>query len=363
MKCPLRHCATPVYLAALLACQLLSVRTSEACTPFPAVAPYALPRPSSTPISTATSIHIISEQRPAWVEVTAAGSLVKTDGLELLGNVYLKGNTGRAWRVLGLDAANPNGLLLPSTEYVVSGIIGGTRVELTRFSTGAGYDKRPGTPPVLRSIKLWRVHYARRTSTCVSGDYQAFIELDYQPAAVPDSPPASVLYTLWLSPKTGGPMERIYFTGADLYVGGGPLPPDNGPRHPKWPSDLDPTREYCAIMSAAGIGDLSRQPLQSDTACAPVTLVESTASPSPSGGPAPDAGLGGGSGNSAGCAVPGGDARFGLGSAAYVFLGFLWLVRGGRRVFRGSPTTSGSTAPSTTVFARKPASEDDPRLS
>jgi len=262
-------------LSTVLAVVLLRSAAS-ACTPPPEVTPYALPRPTSSLISTATSIHIVSYHRPQWVEVTAGGAVVKTDGVELVSDMYLKNARGKLWRVQGLAEQ----YFLPfSSEIVVttSSFDGKSKQELTRFTTAAGYDKKHGTAPVLHSIKLWRVHYPvelLNSGECIFAEYRGLISLDYDPAVIPDTPDESVIYTLSLRPKTGGLREQISFTGAQLLKGSTATKPPHVPNFPDWPTDLDPTREYCASIVASGYGDLARLPLTSNKVCAKVTPFE-----------------------------------------------------------------------------------------
>lgn len=248
----------------------LHTGTARACLPLPSVMPFGLPLPTSSTISTATTIHIVAETQPTWVEVTAGGKLVKTDGVELVSGMHLPNERGKLWRVRGLNLSDTNSILQASSEYVVSMTYGGKRRELTRFTTASGYDKQQGTAPLLRAVKLWRVRYpAGLGGMCIYSEYHAFIELDYEPAAIPDTPSGSVIYTVRLWPKTGGQRQDWSFTGAHVFKGAPPKAPDYMPG--AWPTDLDPSREYCVTITARGYGDLARLTLTSEEKCTQVT--------------------------------------------------------------------------------------------
>jgi hypothetical protein len=255
-------------IGTLMATATIADRQAYACSPPLPVKPFAIPRPSAAPVSTATSIYIVSDGRPPWVEVTANGTLVKTDGVEAVGGMFLSSARGQLWRVLGLD------ILQPSAEHVVSATLGGQKVELTRFTTASGYDKQQGSAPLLRSAKFWRVHYPPEMiggGSCVFAEYHAFISLDYDAASIPDTPPESVTYSVVVYPKSHSSQQALYFSGADPFRGGEPKPPDYFPGMTYFPSDLDPTLQYCAMLSARGYGDIARLALWSSEVCASVT--------------------------------------------------------------------------------------------
>jgi hypothetical protein len=161
-------------------------------------------------------------------------------------------------------------MLSSSAEHVLSD--GAT--ELTRFTTAAGYDKTPGTAPALHSLQLWRVRYPLSeiaSGDCVFSEYQGFILLDWDPAVIPNTTADGTLYTLALSPKTGGSTQTFLFTGNTNFHGQAPTGPDYFPS--LFSPELDAVREYCVTLSAIGDGDLARGQLRSESVCASVTEI------------------------------------------------------------------------------------------
>lgn len=308
--------------------------TAEACSPPSPPAPFAIPRTGESGLSTATTIVVVSARQPSWIGVTAGGTEVPTDGVELIGRS--PNGTFAYWKLRG-----PR-ILKASTAYVVTMGKGSDVVELTRFSTGPGYDKKPGKAPKIASLALWRVRYPVDqigSGNCVFREYHPTIELAYQAASVPDTPARDVLYVLRLSPKTGGLVQKVVFTGDRLFKGSAPTTYPSS-----WPIELDATRDYCAQLEAWGHGDLARLRMWSDKVCASVKekLAAQTSG---------DAGSSGRSSDDAGCATAGepssreptsdsGCAYAGRGSGAgdtaLWLVALLWLLclRAGARSIR-----------------------------
>jgi hypothetical protein len=210
------------------------------------------------------------------VELTAGGQLVTLGEVEELGfSVASSFGATKVWRVKVPD------FLPPSTEHVLSvvdtidaGVTG--RVELTRFTTTAGYDKQPGIPPKARTLELWRVRYPLseiNSGNCVFAEYRGYIRIDYDPASIPNTMPDGTIYSITLAPKTGGSSQTFYFPGDDLFKG---MSPELDPHAlDRWAPELDPSREYCASITAFGDGDLARLPSMSETICASVKQLSS----------------------------------------------------------------------------------------
>ncbi|MBI5525690.1 MAG: hypothetical protein HY897_05095 [Deltaproteobacteria bacterium] len=259
-----------VVLTAVLTALIATQNDASACSPPIEADPYAIPITGAVDVPTATSILVVSDYYPPWVEVTANGEPLRFDGLE--GHLHLV-DGGQLWTLRGVDMLEPN------TEYVVT--FGGqepdSRTELTRFTTGDGYDKISGTPPVLKSLALWRVRYGVDeigAGGCVSSEYHGAIAVDYSEASVPGTPPEATRYTLNLFAKNGGYYEGTSFLGDWLFKG--ETPEGENPFPQSWPPAPDPTQEYCAKLVVEGYGDLARPPLESNTLCAKVTEIDTT---------------------------------------------------------------------------------------
>jgi len=207
-----------------------------------------------------------------------------------LGGGY-EGSSGPAqfWRLL---PATADGMLIANTEHVLTGTFQGASVEITRFTTAAGYDKASGEAPVMNGVHLWRVRYPVAdiaSGNCVFAEYHGFITVDYVAATVPNTPPASVIHTFRLAPKTGGSAQTFVYVGETPFmglepVGDYPLPIG------AWQPELDPTRTYCLGVSAFGDGDMARPPLASQEVCADVVQLSAAGAPPP-----------GATGNGGGC--------------------------------------------------------------
>jgi hypothetical protein len=169
------------------------------------------------------------------------------------------------------------------------------RRELTRFTTASGYDKVQGTAPKLLSVELWRVRYPVSeigSGNCVFDEYHGFIRLAYEPAVIPNTSPDGTIYSVTLVPKNGSLTQTFSFPGSALFTGQSPELDLHafGP----WRPELDPSREYCASISAFGDGDLARLPVRSERLCAPVKEVSSIGGQVPSadaGVPSAEAGV------------------------------------------------------------------------
>jgi hypothetical protein len=254
-------------------------------------APVGVPRSGASGVSTATSIIVLSQGQPAGLVLQAAGQSVPLAAPVNLGS-GADGLVGGLsfWQV---RAATSDGMLPPGAEQVLTAQFQGGAVEVTRFTTAAGYDKVQGVAPVARALHLWRVRYPVseiNSGDCVFAEYHGFITVDYDPATVPNTPPGSVVHVFSLAPKTGGSAQTFVYAGDAPFTGTEPVGDHPLPTG-AWQPELDPTREYCLGISAFGDGDLARLPLTSDAVCANVVQISSAGAP-------PSGGTGGG-----GCAV------------------------------------------------------------
>jgi hypothetical protein len=174
-------------------------------------------------------------------------------------------------------------MLRANAEHVLTAAFQSSTIEVTRFTTAAGYDKTDGVPPVARAVRLWRVRYPladRASGNCVFAEYHGFITVDYDPGTVPTTPPSSVVHGFHLSPETGGSEQHFWYTGAEPFRGAEPAGAYPTPIGP-WQPEVDPTRRYCLRISASGHGDLARQLLVSQPVCADVVQLSAAGAPAP----------------------------------------------------------------------------------
>lgn len=259
-------------------------RRARACSPEPAPAATAIPRAQTTGVSTATSIVVVSRAEPFGVEVFGGGQVVAVSGWTVLGS-GVDGASGRPTSFWQLRLGGPDGLLAPSTDYVVTlpGGADGGAATLTTFSTAAGYDKAKGTPANLRSVHLWRVRYPVAdiaSGNCVFAEYASFVTVDYDLATIPNTTPRSIVQSFQLAPDTGGTTQTFVYTGETPFVGlapAGDYPIPLG----AWQPDLDPTRHYCLTVVSTGDGDLARLGTGSNQVCADVVQLSATGAPPP----------------------------------------------------------------------------------
>lgn len=281
---------------------------AAACCPGRPPTTAAFPRPGTTNVSTATSVIVFSAAEPSGLKLLANGEdLPLLLPISLGSGVDASGAHGGYWQT---RVAAAGSLLLPSAEHVLSQTTAsGALVELTRFSTGPGYDKAGGASPVVRSLRLWRVRYPTRdigSGNCVFAEYHGFIAVDYDPATVPNTAPASIVSTFQLAPKYAGSAQTFVYMGDTPFIGLEPIgdyPLPTG----QWQPELDPTRSYCLAIRAFGDGDLARQALASQEICAEVVQLSAAGAPPPpqigAGGTGGGGTGGNGGGDMAGCAT------------------------------------------------------------
>jgi hypothetical protein len=266
---------TPALLlgACLVALIQLAASDARACSWTASGPSRAWPVNGAQGVSPATSIFVLgSTTSNGDITLTANGSPVPLSFAEL----------GRFYPSQGsLFRAKLPDLLEPSTEYVLEGPPSygnppygdaGASVELTRFTTAATYDKVAGTPPSLSSLKLWSVRYPLDdigSGSCVFAEYQGYAQLDFQPAQIPSTTASGTLYTLTITPRTGGAPQSLHFAGDAPFEGHELSAKDPYPNSlpSEWFLDLDPRREYCATLSARGDGDNARLPVVSEPVC------------------------------------------------------------------------------------------------
>jgi len=274
---------------------VLAPSPADACSAPQPIAPIGLPRPATVGVSTATSLIVLSRGEPAGLSLLAGGQNVALAAPVNLGQ-GADHSTGPVtfWQV----RSAAGGMLAGDTEHVLTATFQGSSVEVTHFTTAAGYDKVEGVAPVLKSVRLWRVRYPVadiNSGNCVFAEYHGFITVDYDPGTVPNTAPSSVVHTFRLAPKTGGSEQHFLYTGETPFTG---LEPKEAYPTPigAWQPELDPTRTYCLSVAAFGDGDMARLSMQSESLCTDVVQLSATGAP-PSGG--------GGGGGSGGCSIAG----------------------------------------------------------
>jgi hypothetical protein len=200
---------------------------------------------------------------PAGLTLQAAGQPVTMPGIARLGSGVMGSAGATFWQI--------SGYLQPSTAYVLAYSNNGVATELTHFTTAASYDKNPGQPPVLENLRLWRVHYPVdqvAAGGCVFGEYEGYIDLNYQDGSLPGTPAEEVVSVLTLEPKTGGSSQTFAFAGTPHFEGAPQLwdpatatfvnVSDGGlpsPVYALWKPALEPDREYCAFLTIYGRND------------------------------------------------------------------------------------------------------------
>jgi hypothetical protein len=268
-------CVTIAVVGGFVACPL-----AAACSPGLPSPPTALPRSGSSEVSPATSLVVLSSIQPSQLTLTAGGTNVLLDGVTLLGS-GIDGTTGQGTQFWRVRVIGPLTLLPASSELVLSGIgQDGKPTTLTTFTTAAAYDKNDaGKAATVKRLSLRRVRYPVseiNAGGCVFAEYQGYITIEADPAAIPGTPPESVVSTLMLGPKNGGAAQQsITFTGPMPFVGG-----DFPTSGPMWRPALDPTLEYCASITSFGFNDHAVLPVTSNVVC---TTVEQVTAPGAAG--------------------------------------------------------------------------------
>lgn len=121
---------------------------------------------------------------------------------------------------------------------------------------------------MLENLRLWRIHYPVdqiAAGGCVFGEYEGYIDLNYQDGSLPGTPAEEVISVLRLAPKTGGSSQTFVFAGTTHFEGAPQLwdpataafadVPDGGLPSPVcalWKPVLEPDREYCATLTLYG---------------------------------------------------------------------------------------------------------------
>ena len=265
-----RRARLPIAIG-LVALAALAPIDAHACSgALPTTASRVLPPDGAIDVSTATSIYVVTSKDPDTISVTAGGQPVALGQAESFGSDVMG---EKIWKLTPTNPNEVSPMLAPSTEYVVDVGKADSGVENSRFTTGPGYDKEPGTPPVVKSLRVFRVHYQISeigAGRCVFDEYVGFISFDFEPAVIPNTAPAGELYGAHVQPSHGSSQQSTRFTGEAPYVGRDPTPDPYPNPETDWTLELDATREYCLWLDATGAGELARQTLTSNQVCAPV---------------------------------------------------------------------------------------------
>jgi hypothetical protein len=272
-----------------------SARTARACSPRPRSPSVAMPRPGATDVSPIGSLYLSSHGGlPAGLTIEANGQVQPLPAIRPLGG----GPDGTWWKI--------EGEFLPGASYVVRVSGSGPATELTHFTTATAYDKMMGAPPKLDGLRLWRVRYpvsAIAAGGCVFAEYEGYVDLDYQPPALPGTPPDEVINILTLAPKNGGVAQQLVWSGSarlGLAATENGMPPADGqlpsPAQSNWKVELSPDREYCASLQVYGRGIFSALPADSNLVCAMVKSASAPGASADVGGSGADPGSGSGCG-------------------------------------------------------------------
>jgi hypothetical protein len=152
---------------------------------------------------------------------------------------------------------------------------------------------------------------------CIQGEFEGYIDLEYEPGIVPGTPDDEVVSVFELTPRGGGqaqkyvraglaPVSLVRWVDPSPDRPGKPEGRDPSPRDSLWKPLLAPDQEYCATVTLYGRNDRVAPPVASEPICAPVmnivwgrgpdAMLSDAAAPDDSGGkvaPAgPDAGAG-----------------------------------------------------------------------
>ena len=117
----------------------------EACGAPQPLPPIGLPRSGATGVSTATSIVVFGRGAPTGFSLMAGGQAVPLDPPVELG-AGADASSGRVtfWRLQPTD-----GFLVASSEHVLTATSQSGPVQVTSFTTAAGYDKAEGVAECL----------------------------------------------------------------------------------------------------------------------------------------------------------------------------------------------------------------------
>jgi hypothetical protein len=266
------HRRHAILAASTMAAALLTWNTASACSAPSPARTTAYPVSGASDVSTMTSIKLIlgAQRSPATLSLTGANTTISLAGAQSLGSGFHNGGHGSFWLF--------SQALSPSTEYVVTDSSTGSPVELTRFTTAAGYDKIQGPSATLGSLRLWRVRYPVSqiaAGGCIFAEYEGYIELNFPAVTLPNTPAEEVVQVVQLTPRTGGLTQSMVYSGNATRLGtaldGNGWP---APHLVTWKPELAPDRDYCATITFYGRNDLALLPLQSSTICAPVTSLD-----------------------------------------------------------------------------------------
>lgn len=256
----LRHMLAAAMLVAAIP------RSAHACAVAGLAAPIVIPRPGATQVPTIVDLVVLDDRTPEVVLTTASGAVVPVGPAAVIGAGFDAATSSRGT----VFRATPKGELAANTEHVVS--VDG--VERSRFTTAAGYAKKPGVAPVARGVTFTRVRYPLSelgSGNCVFSEYLGFASFDWTLGSFLDTPADSTVHVLTVAAKTGGTSESLVWFGTTPFAGSkaeGDHPAPGGFWHPY----LDPTRAYCFSVAAYPYGG-AVLPTRSEQVCADVAQV------------------------------------------------------------------------------------------
>lgn len=238
----------------------------------------ALPFTGARGIAPQSSLVLItsSTSPPTDFSLEANGAPVSLLAAAQLGHGIYGGGVAKNARAIFWSV---NAGLQPSTNYVLRQSDGTLTTEVTRFSTGTSADAQPGRAPVLQELRLWRVRYPTDdlASSCVGGEYEGYVDINYQDGSIPGTPLPQTVSIITLTPRAGGTSQSFVFSGVSHFVGtGAAVKPDErpDPTLAVWKPLLDPDTDYCATMTVFGRNDLATGPVTSNRICAGVKSMD-----------------------------------------------------------------------------------------
>lgn len=269
--------AVVLALIASVTLQPLACKEAHACSVAGPGPTTAIPRSGATNVPTIVDVVVIEPPR-ASLSLEGGG-----ESIPLTPWISLGRGVDSETRAQGeVVRFRPPRELRGATEYVVIATQPGAPpavappIELTRFTTAAGYGKPAGTAPKVDALSLTRVRYPVPLPPCIWDEYVGFASFRWTQATFPDTPADSVVHVLSLRAKNGTHGESFVWIGSKPFEGstwkGEPSTPW------PWAPYLDPAREYCLIVGAQSYGEAVLD-TRSDPVCAAVTQVSAPGAP------------------------------------------------------------------------------------
>ncbi|MBI2391602.1 MAG: hypothetical protein HYV09_18585 [Deltaproteobacteria bacterium] len=263
-------------LAASVTLPVLACKEAHACSVAGPGPTTAIPRSGATNVPTVVDVVVIEPPRASLSLQGGGKSIPLTPWISLGRGV--DSETRAQGEVVRFRPARE---LEGATEYVVIATQPGAPaavapIELTRFTTAAGYGKPAGTAPKVDALSLTRVRYPVPLPRCIWDEYVGFASFRWTHGTFPDTPPDSVVHVLSLRAKNGTHGESFVWIGSKPFGGSTWTGEASGPW--PWAPYLDPAREYCLAVGAQSYGEAVLD-TSSDPVCAAVAQVSAPGAP------------------------------------------------------------------------------------